>query len=430
MRIKVRQIILFSLLLDNLYLPLDFGFDFRVNYIVYILYILYTILTNRRVLLNKNLILGSTLFILLSIITTIIKGSPTHLVLKQTALIYTSFLVAYILINDYSFSITNFFKDYINIIYFAAIVGLIQFVSQFFYFKWGADFSYLGFNMGAYVVEPGNRIQSWFLEPSFLTYAFMPVVILIIARIFQLTKLISPLKGLIILTVFLLSKSAIGYVGLLISIMILASYKYSFLHNPRNIIIITFLFSTVAFYIYKIPDVKFRVDDTIKLFFDKQVSGKDIDKINLSTYAFYSNYKIAKRSYLDNPLIGTGLGTYEFNYDKYLQKEIPQSNMRKYTKVNRSDANSMFLRLLSETGIIGTFLFLFLIFTLRIKDDYNKFQLQELTDLWLLNQGIFVLIIIRLLRQGHYTMMGFTVFLLIYYYIFKEFKSKKISKSI
>ncbi len=112
---------------------------------------------------------------------------------------------------------------------------------------------------------------------------------------------------------------------------------------------------------YKTPDIKFRVDDTVKLFFDKNVTGKDVDRINLSTYAFYSNYKVTKETIKHNPMFGTGLGTYEYNYDKYLKKTIPESSFRKYYKINRKDANSMFFRILSETGLFGTMLLLFLL---------------------------------------------------------------------
>lgn len=420
----IRKIILFFLLLDNLYLPINLGFDFRVVYLVYLFYSVYTVLTNKKVLVNKNVITFSVLFVIVSLTTSLIKQTPITLVVKQTILIYISLLVSYILINHYKFSLQNLFKDYIKLIYFASIIGLLQLISQNIGFTYGATFNYLGFDKGYYKMLPNSRIQSWFYEPSFLVYAFMPVVFIAVCRFFKLTTIISLSRALIIVVVFLLSRSSIGYLGLLIAFIIVTTYKYSILKNPRVIGVTGVLFLLLSYSIYKIPDVKFRVDDTVKLFFDTNISGKDIDAINLSTYAFFSNYKITLKTLKNNPFIGTGLGTYEYNYDKYLTTEIPQSSYRKFYKINRSDANSMLFRLLAEVGFLGVLIFMYLLFRTRIKLSFDVKHTQQTINLWMISNSIFVLILIRLLRQGHYTMLGFTLFLLMYFYAYKQFNER------
>lgn len=420
----IRKIILFFLLLDNLYLPINLGFDFRVVYLVYLFYSVYTVLTNKKVLVNKNVITFSVLFVIVSLTTSLIKQTPITLVVKQTILIYISLLVSYILINHYKFSLQNLFKDYIKLIYFASIIGLLQLISQNIGFTYGATFNYLGFDKGYYKMLPNSRIQSWFYEPSFLVYAFMPVVFIAVCRFFKLTTIISLSRALIIVVVFLLSRSSIGYLGLLIAFIIVTTYKYSILKNPRVIGVTGVLFLLLSYSIYKIPDVKFRVDDTVKLFFDTNISGKDIDAINLSTYAFFSNYKITLKTLKNNPFIGTGLGTYEYNYDKYLTTEIPQSSYRKFYKINRSDANSMLFRLLVEVGFLGVLIFMYLLFRTRIKLSFDVKHTQQTINLWMISNSIFVLILIRLLRQGHYTMLGFTLFLLMYFYAYKQFNER------
>jgi O-antigen ligase len=417
------------LLLDNLYMPIDLGFDFRVNYIIYLLYILYAIISNKKIFLNKNFIVASLFFTFLSLIISVLKGTPILLVLKQTFLIYISFLVSYILINGYKFDLVKIIKDYIQLIFIAGIFGLIQFISQGIGFNLGADFSYLGFDMGYYEVTRNTRIQSWFYEPSFLVYAFMPVVFISLARLFKITNIITLKKALFIIIIFCLSRSAIGFLGIILSLLIIINFKYSFFKNPKIIITLLSFVLVIGFFLYKTPDIKFRVDDTVKLFFDKTVTGKDVDRINLSTYAFYSNYKVTIEALKQNPIFGTGLGTHEYNYDKYLEKIIPESNYRKYYKINRKDANSMFFRLLSETGLLGTFFLLFLIFKSRIKLIYSENITESKLIYWLINNGIFVLILLRFLRQGHYTMLGFTLFLLMYFYANKRLneRSKEIS---
>ena len=72
-----------------------------------------------------------------------------------------------------------------------------------------------------------------------------------------------------------------------------------------------------AFFIYNIPAVKLRVDETYQLFSKEDVKPMDIARTNLSTYALYSNFKVTQAAFVENGILGSGLGTYEINYDKY-----------------------------------------------------------------------------------------------------------------
>jgi O-antigen ligase len=316
-------------------------------------------------------------------------------------------------------------KDYINLIFIAAIVGLIQFVFQRIGFIYLSDFSYLGFDMGYYDSKPESRIQSWFLEPSFLAYAFMPVIFLGVARIFNIINIISVKKSIIIILTAILSLSAIGILGILVSIIIVVLSKYSILHKPKILIVTGTLAIAIGIAFYNTPEIKFRVDDTIKLFYSDKITTKEVNSTNLSTYALYSNFRITKEVVKENLILGTGLGTYEKNYDRYLYKVIPESSYRKHYKINRKDANSLLLRITAELGLLGVFCVFYFFFIYRVKLKINKFNSFKL-NLWAINNSILVLVLIRLLRQGHYTMLGFTLFTLIYYFTRKQIDEKNI----
>jgi hypothetical protein len=82
-----------------------------------------------------------------------------------------------------------------------------------------------------------------------------------------------------------------------------------------------------------------------------------------------------------------------------------------------ADANSLFIRLMSETGILGLSLFfLFMFRFLLLKKGY---EYPELRDYLLINQGIFILFIVRLIRTGNYFGNGFFLFFFIYYLSYK-----------
>ena len=92
--------------------------------------------------------------------------------------------------------------------------------------------------------------------------------------------------------------------------------------------------------------------------FNNGLKGKFKNGINLSTYALLSNSFITIESIKDNPL-GTGLGSYHYQYDKYYSKMNPPKYLITLgeSKINRPDANSLFLRLLVDLGIFSIFLF-------------------------------------------------------------------------
>ena len=121
-------------------------------------------------------------------------------------------------------------------------------------------------------------------------------------------------------------------------------------------------------------EFKERVDGINELFFEN-ILDNDISKtetksgkvkrirnflkrVHGSSFVFYNNYNAAKQNFKENPLFGTGLGSHEFAYEKYNLSE----KIGGIYQFNTTDANSMFLRVVSEAGLIGIlFLILFVL---------------------------------------------------------------------
>ena len=79
---------------------------------------------------------------------------------------------------------------------------------------------------------------------------------------------------------------------------------------------------------------------------------------------------------------------------------------------NKQDANSMFVRLMSETGIFGIGFILLFIFRFYIR----KQEVKELNEHRIISQALLVIILLTLLRQGNYLLNGFPLIMLMYYY--------------
>ena len=88
-----------------------------------------------------------------------------------------------------------------------------------------------------------------------------------------------------------------------------------------------------------------------------------------------------------------------------------------YGMFNAKDGNSLFIRLMSETGLMGLFMVFLYIFKFRLK---KKHVVSSQTYYYLiLNQAVFIVFVIRLIRTGNYIGQGFFFFFFLYYFTYK-----------
>ena len=209
MREIINKIAFLSLFLDNLYIPLNLGFDFRVNYIFHFIYILYYFLTFKKIKIHlKGLFLFFFIFFLFSLVP-LIKGISVIGFFKQITLISFNLLFCLVLINAYNYDLRKIFKDYLSIVTCICIIAIIQYISLKIGFIYGADYSFLGFNLGNFNALNQVSVQAWFEEPSFLVYSITPAVFISISRLFNLNVKISKTKAVLIVFSLLLTGSSI-----------------------------------------------------------------------------------------------------------------------------------------------------------------------------------------------------------------------------
>jgi hypothetical protein len=211
--------------------------------------------------------------------------------------------------------------------------------------------------------------------------------------------------------------SAAGYAGIGMSI-ILIGVNHGFFDLRRfGVVFIPVFLLVILPQISNLRKLFFelqvRVDDTIKAFVYKGVMDKkEIAKLNSSTFALYSNFLIAGQAFESHPITGAGLGSHELSYQRYFDQFLDKNLQKMYGNFNSKDANSLFIRMLSEGGLIGLGLLMVAIFYFFV---YKK-GIKE-PDLWMLtliNQGVFLMLIVRLLRTGNYIGQGFYFFFFLY----------------
>ena len=155
------------------------------------------------------------------------------------------------------------------------------------------------------------------------------------------------------------------------------------------------------------------------MFFTTQVKTEEAGKSNSSTFALYSNYVIARDSFFENPLFGSGLGSHPIIYTETFLKYFPEKYLKIFGNQNQQDANSKFLRLMSETGLFGTVIFLVSVFLFRVSNKYSH----KVIEYTAINNSILIYIILGLIRNGNYINVGFFLFFFMYYITYKNVKS-------
>ena len=137
----------------------------------------------------------------------------------------------------------------------------------------------------------------------------------------------------------------------------------------------------------------------------------NIDNTNNSSFVLYNNLHIAKENLMKYPLFGTGLGSHETAFKKFtLTKSLIQYDF----EFNVKDGNSLFVRLCTETGLLGLFFIFILIFNGFIyKLDNNS---EDLITHKIISQALFVFILLVLIRQGNYMLNGLPFIFLIYHF--------------
>jgi hypothetical protein len=85
----------------------------------------------------------------------------------------------------------------------------------------------------------------------------------------------------------------------------------------------------------------------------------------------------------------------------------------------------MFLRLMSETGLFGLTIFLVIIIKCYVKRDRSHD-----TYHWLVSNGLLIMILLNLFRQGNYYLYGFPFFVILYYYNAVSYRNYKVEQNL
>lgn len=333
---------------------------------------------------------------------------------------FVSYLFFYYVLYYFKDKLNELLALYVNSSYIVALIGIFQFVSYQIGFEPG--YNYLWILNKWKITSGGNlgiRVNSLFIEPTYYATFLSPALFIAISRIAKIQlNYFSLKKAYIFIFAYLLSFSGAGFLALFILLFIFF-LNYGFIRYS----ILILISSGSLFYVFNtyVPEFRDRFQGSVDVFSD----GKfQLGKTHGSSIILYNNFKVATENFKRNPFFGTGLGGHPFAFDKYsITKEFDETGI----SLNKQDANSMALRLLSETGAFGILLFLGFL----IKNNVSK-KMDENPIYWLVSGALLLCILLNLIRQGNYFLCGFPFFMWFYYfnkmaYIQKNQVNKTIS---
>lgn len=399
-------------------------FDFYDHYFIFFIIHIYHLANYKNLKILPNWFIGGlSLLFLGSLFASFYSDSINFNLLKQLLGIIFSASSYYIIFKLANFNIRYLFDRYF---YFAVLAGLFAIVEEVLHLAGVHILSSFEGSFGLF------RVGGLSGEPYNLAMVLIPAIFFNLLSYLSKhnntkTKYIFSIsQSVIILIAFFLTLSSTGYIGLFLSILLIAIHTGFFSFKSSRILLFPVLI-TGAYFLFSFlstSDKNFerKVDEGLWFFqTEENISIKDYTRFNSSSFALISNYQIAFAGFKENPIFGIGLGNYEKLYHQKFDKLFGSDFEQRYGQSNFNDANSMFLRLLAETGLWGLSIFLLFLAYFFTKE----FSISSNIDFYLLgiNHAISIFFIVRLLRCGNYISDGAFFFLFLFYYSYKLYNS-------
>ncbi len=396
----------------NSYVLIKEPFEFYIGYLIFVLLLPVFI---SRYGVDRNLV-GIFFVLFFTGLFNVFIGNNTYSLFFK---VFVGLMMSYFfydgVIKEFDFNIEKLFYWYMKGSFVVSVIGLIQFISFQVGFTLGYDFHWI---LNKWGVAPGGlfgiRINSVLAEPSYMAGVLSPAFFV---AVYNLTRkspyLISRIQGGVIMAVYILSFSALGQAGIFLSVVLIminfGLIRYFLIMAVLAALLFNVLYENVA-------DFRERYDSLVELFTMGRDSFK-LGKTHGSSFILYNNFIVTTENFKTNFLFGGGIGSHPIAFEKFnLAKDIGTAGFSN----NSADANSMLLRLVSETGLFGTFVFLLVVFKCYVSRDFNRES-----NHWIISNAILVIILLNLFRQGHYFLNGFPFFVLMYYYNYIDYKRSK-----
>jgi hypothetical protein len=254
-------------------------------------------------------------------------------------------------------------------------------------------------------------------EPAHYVAVLLPAVYISIYTLTGTKELFNTHNKTIAFTIlfgFIISFSLVGYFGLALCFFIIFRKKMKI--SLLKISILLFGFIGLLYFILQ-TSIGEKVYSFISV--SKDVTGAEYTPSDQSSFALLSNLMVAIEGLKLSNFLGTGLNTHMVTYDATMSTIFSESQI--IAELNKENAGSMFIRIVSEFGLPGLLIFIWLLTHFKV-DKKIRFSSNSA-----INNMCFIFLIMYCLRNGDYLNMLFFFFLSMYYYTY--IVSKEVNQS-
>ena len=366
-----------------------------------ILLLFFLLIALRKIYLHQGLFFA----LMYALLVTVINIDKVELINIVTYVRTCIYFIAYYSYVSYlgRDKLPDVYKKYVTGCYIFSIIAIIQEIGFLLHIPFLYDVSYIdGFSRNIVTTLGLLQVYSLTLEPVLFVALILPCMSQIVQNIFikaEFLVYISRKQKIVISIAFFLTFSFTAYVCLLIifSYYYLKQLHFNFRSVFYSVLIVTFIIS-IFFVIPGNMKNKFE-----SLFVEREALATSVE--NLSAFAIISNFLIAKDA-ADDHFLGTGFFTNKNNFDAYINNHFTVTN--ETIILNRLDGGSMYIKILSEYGYIGLFLFLLLFYVHRSKRMDNAYSL--------LNNYFFITILVLFIRTADYVSPVLTYIIVIFFF--------------
>jgi hypothetical protein len=225
------------------------------------------------------------------------------------------------------------------------------------------------------------RLRSIFAEPSLFVYLTLPAFGVYVNAYLRYRRY--KLEVILFFVAYILADSAIGFLGILLVAFFALLPRLSFWK------MIGFCFAGLGALVglfFVSANFRLRVADTAVSIARANLGAQ----ANSSTFAFLSNAYVTIQTFIGHPLIGVGIGGYQYAYTKLapaIGADLSDPNL---LGLNMFDANSMFMRAAAEFGLFGLVVLIgFLVICSRVRGDQHVDIRNALLPYFIVRMGRF-----------------------------------------
>jgi len=256
------------------------------------------------------------------------------------------------------------------------------------------------YNIGERIFGLFPRAPGIASEPAHMATLLLPAAYIALLSFRNRIHGGSKMAALTVLTAVLMTFSLSAYAGLLLIVlfMMLSEVRRPILKGFVVLIVLLPLgYATVA----DVGVVNSRIRG---LLLPLQTADHEWTTNDLTTFALLSNWFVATSSLKDSAYLGTGMKTHQASYDKYLHSYFPEESV--LMELNKADAASLYIRVISEFGLPGIALFGLFIVKYRVRQEGRHYHV---------NTAAFFYLVLYSIRTAAYLDTLFWFFAALYY---------------